>query len=116
MIFKRLKLNIAEHFILGGITLLGLLISSSILFLFGILDNTFNSSFFRFSKFPIALFILFFPAWSYFNATKKLYTFWRFLWRIISFYILTFLEFLLIIIFITAVILKDNNIPIEINI
>lgn len=106
LIFKRLKLNIAEHFILGGITLLGLLVISAILFLFSYLSFALDSDIFGFGKIVFFLLLLLFPAWSYFNATKNLYTFWGFLYRIICFYLLTFVEFLLIIAFISVVVLK----------
>jgi len=116
LIFKRLKLNIAEHFILGGITLLGLLIISAVVFLFSFLNVALDLNIFDFAKVFIALLLLIFPAWSYFNATKNLYKFWGFLWRIISFYLLTLFEFLLIIAFITVVILQSTSAPIEISI
>lgn len=106
LIFKRLKLNIAEHFILGGITLLGLLVISAILFLFSYLSFTLDSDIFGFGKVVTFVLLLLFPAWSYFDATKNLYTFWGFLYRIIFFYLLTFVEFLLIIAFISVVVLK----------
>lgn len=116
LIFKRLKLNIAEHFILGGITLLGLLISSSVLFVLSILELKYNSGISSFLKVIVALFIFLFPGWSYFNATKNLYKFWGYLWRIFIFYILTLIVFLLIIAFITVIILNETNVPLEIHI
>lgn len=106
LIFKRLKLNIAEHFILGGITLLGLLVISAFLFLFSYLNFAFGSNIFGVGKVVFLLLLLLFPAWSYFDATKKLYTSWGFLYRIILFYLLTFFQFLLIIAFISVVILN----------
>lgn len=106
LLFRRLKLNIAEHFIIGGITLLGLLVISAFLFLFSYLTLVFDSDIFGFGKVVFFILILLFPAWSYFDATKKLYTFWRFLYRIICFYLLTLIQFLIIIAFISVIILK----------
>lgn len=106
LLFKRLKLNSAEHFILAGITLLGLLVISAFLFLSSYLTFALDSDIFGFGKVVFFLLILLFPAWSYFDATKKLYPFWGFLYRIICFYLLTIFEFLLIIAFISVVILK----------
>lgn len=106
LIFKRLKLNIAEHFILGGITLLGLLVISVFLFLFSYLSFSFDSDIFGFGKLVFFILLLLFPAWSYFDATKSLYKSWGFLYRIIFFYLLAFVEFLLISAFISVVILN----------
>lgn len=116
LLFRRLKLNVAEHFILSGITLLGLLISSSLLFIFSILTLKFESNLFGMLKFLAVLFIFFFPAWAYFNATKNLYKFWGQFWRIFVFYLLTFIEFIIIIGFITVVILKENYVPLRVNV
>jgi len=115
LIFKRLKLNIAEHFILGGITLLGILAISAFLFLFSYLSFSFDSNLFGFGKLVFFILLLLFPAWSYFDATKNLYKSWGFLWRIVSFYLITFFEFLLIIAFISVVILKKYSTGIDIS-
>lgn len=115
LIFKRLKLNIAEHFILGGITLLGLLAISVFLFLFSYLSSSFDSAIFGFGKLFFFILLLLFPAWSYFDATKNLYKSWGFLYRIICFYIITLVEFLLISAFITVVILNKYNTAFEIS-
>lgn len=106
LLFRRLKLNIAEHFILGGITLLGLLVISAVLFLFSYLNFVWDSDIFGLGKAFLFILLLLFPAWSYFDATKKLYPFWGFLYRIICFYLLTLIQFLIIIAFISIVILK----------
>lgn len=115
-IFRRLKLNIAEHFILGGITLLGLLVISAFLFLFSYLALALDSDILAFGKVTSFVLLLLFPAWSYYDATKNLYTFWGFLFRIISFYLLTVFQFLLIIAFISVVILKNYYSGIDIDI
>ena len=106
LLFRRLKLNISEHFILGGITLLGLLVISAVLFLFSYLNFVWDSDIFGLGKAFLFILLLLFPAWSYFDATKKLYPFWGFLYRIICFYLLTLIQFLIIIAFISIVILK----------
>ena len=115
LLFKRLKLNSAEHFILSGITLLGLLIVSVFLFLFGYLTFTFDSAFFGVGKILFFILLLLFPAWAYFDATKKLYSSWGVLYRIIFFYLLTLIEFLLISAFISVVILKNYHSAIDVN-
>ncbi|REC76426.1 hypothetical protein DRF60_13755 [Chryseobacterium elymi] len=97
-IFKRIKLNIAEHFIIGTVSLLGILII--FLFndmvslvglwkpaakIFGILD-----------KASFVLFILF-PAVTYWNAFKKSYSKPGLLWRVSVLYVLMGIESLAII-------------------
>ena len=116
LLFRRLKLNTAEHFILSGITLLGLLISSSVLFIFSILAVRFDSNLLGLLKFLAVLFIFFFPAWAYFNATKNFYKFWGQFWRMFVFYLLSFIEFLIIIGFITVVILGENYVPLRVHV
>ena len=116
LLFRRLKLNMAEHFILSGITLLGLLVSSSVLFVFTILTLKFDSYTFGLLKFLAALFIFFFPAWAYSNASKNRYKFWGRFWRIFVFYLLSFIEFIIIIGFITVVILGENYVPLRVNV
>ncbi|WP_309641371.1 DUF3667 domain-containing protein [Flavobacterium sp.] len=88
LIFKRLQLNLAEHFIMSGISLLGMLIINVVLSLFDFLEGGFD--FFGWSvTIQITIFIsmLLFPVWTYYNATKNLYTFFGFLWRIVVFYV-----------------------------
>lgn len=97
-IFKKIKLNIAEHFIIGTVSLLGILI----LFLFndmvslislwkpaaeifGILDKT-----------SFVLLILF-PAVTYWNAFKNSYSKLGLLWRVSVLYVLMGVESLAII-------------------
>lgn len=116
LLFRRLKLNMAEHFILSGITLLGLLISSSVLFLFSILTLKFESNILGMLKFLAVLFIFFFPAWAYSNASKNRYKFWGRFWRIFVFYLLSFIELIIIIGFITFAILGENYVPLRINV
>ncbi|MBL0013131.1 MAG: DUF3667 domain-containing protein [Flavobacterium sp.] len=85
-IFRRLKLNIAEQFILSGFCLLGILVTS-ILYPFFNFINEYYSPYFVTNLEVISTFLIpLFPIWVYFNATKGLYTFWGFLWRIILFY------------------------------
>jgi Protein of unknown function (DUF3667) len=107
-IFRRLKLNLAEQFILSGFCLLGML-------LVGILFNLFDFV----NKFDVPSFLFFFEgvsffmmplfvSWTYYNATKGLYSTGGFMWRIIAFYlaVLTILSTLLAII---VLILTDGK-------
>lgn len=88
LIFHRLKLNLAEQFILSGFCLLGILI-------LGVFFNFFDFL----NKFEIPKVISYFEAiaffsiplfacWTYFNAAKQYYSWGGFLWRIVAFFIL----------------------------
>ncbi|MCS3869989.1 hypothetical protein J3D55_002905 [Chryseobacterium ginsenosidimutans] len=98
-LFKRIKLNIAEHFIIGTVSLLGILIIfllSDIASLIGLwkpVSKIFNI----FDKIIFGLSILF-PAVTYWNAFKNSYSKPGLLWRVLILYVLMGVESLAIII------------------
>lgn len=89
LVFRKLKLNFAEHFIVSGMGLLGIL-------LFVLVWQCLNTLV-RLDWVAVVfrLFILFFPAWTYYNAVRKLYKFPGYFWRMAVFYLLLFIEILL---------------------
>ncbi|MDQ0064619.1 DUF3667 domain-containing protein [Chryseobacterium lathyri] len=92
-IFKRMKLNIAEHFIIGTVSLLGILI----IFLFNDMISLIGlwkpaaKIFGILEKASFVLFILF-PAVTYWNAFKKSYSKPGLLWRVSLLYVLMGIE------------------------
>lgn len=96
LLFKRLKLNFAQHLIIGGVTLLGMLLISIFYFLFDLLNQLDLIISFGYLEIFSFCCIPLFPIWSYYNATKGLYTIWGFIWRIILFYMLLFIQFLIL--------------------
>jgi hypothetical protein len=98
-LFKRLKLNIAEHFIIATVSLLGILIIfllDDIVSLIGLwkpVSGIFNII----DKIIFGLFILF-PAITYWNAFKNLYSKSGLLWRVSVLYVLMGIESFTIII------------------
>ncbi|GEP52339.1 hypothetical protein FNO01nite_30110 [Flavobacterium noncentrifugens] len=113
LIFRKLKLNIAEHFIVSGLSLLGMLILS-LLFVTMSFINTFKIPQFIGVLYIISFFmILFFPVWSYYDATKKAYRFPGFLWRIILFYVLFLLELMAILM--TVIFIMSDSKSIYVN-
>jgi hypothetical protein len=98
-LFKRIKLNIAEHFIIGTVSLLGILIIfllSDIASLIGLwkpVSKIFNI----FDKIIFGLSILF-PAVTYWNAFKNSYSKPGLFWRVLILYVLMGVESLAIII------------------
>lgn len=97
LIFRRLKLNLAEHFIIGGINLLGILVLCLFPNLLSLLDAFKEiKSFISILKIICFFLIVLFPFWTYFNATYKRYSILGFIWRILVFYMLLFIELLFI--------------------
>ena len=75
IVFRRLKLNIAEHFIVGGMCLLGM-IQFVIVFSFLNFITEQTESYFAGIVEVITFFlILFFPIWCYRGIIKSMYTF-----------------------------------------
>lgn len=107
-IFRRLKLNIAEQFILSGFCLLGMLLMG-IMFNFFDFLNKFDIPYFI-SVFEVVAFLMIplFACWTYYNATKGLYSFAGFFWRIIVF-LISVLTILLGFISIIVAILTDGK-------
>jgi len=97
-IFKRIKLNIAEHFIIATVSLLGILI----IFLFNDMVSLIGlwkpaaKIFGILDKASFVLFILF-PAVTYWNAFKKSYSKPGLIWRASLLYVLMGIESLAII-------------------
>lgn len=95
ILFRKLHLNCAEHFIIGGIALLGMLLCSFPYFFINFI-NQFELPYFMGIVEIISFFLIpIFPIWVYYNATKNTYPVLGFLWRISVFYILLFLEIFL---------------------
>lgn len=110
LLFKRLKLNLAEHLIMGGITLLGILILSTFYISFDVLNETIHS----YNILAILKLISFFciplyPIWAYRNLTKGFYKFWGFSWRMFLFYILTLVELIAITLLVSVLFLNDSG-------
>lgn len=91
VIFKKLKLNLPEHFILGGITLVGILLIFLLFIPIYLLEHTVSSSL-SYLKIPILLAMVWFPAWTYRTASRGKYSFLGFIWRAILLLFLLLLE------------------------
>lgn len=97
LVFRRLKLNIAEHFIISGMCLLGILVLMPIFtFLRFISYFDVAESLIKALKLAMAILILLFPMWTYYNAVKGKYTAADFIWRILVFVALILLEYIII--------------------
>lgn len=96
LIFKRLKLNLAEHFIINGFNLVGMLVISIFSSLANFLNEHNSTNIMGYLEIGIFFLIPLFSFWVYWNAVKKQYSFGGFMWRIATFYILVLLQLALI--------------------
>lgn len=112
-LFNRLKMNLAEHFILGGMCLLGILFLSLICIVLKVISlSGFATGFWQILQSIFVFCALFFPLWTYFNATRKLYKIPGFIWRIVVFYLLLFLELLLLLCILVFFVTSESNLTI----
>ena len=109
LIFKRMKLNIAEHLIIGGITLLGILMLSVVFSFINFVESLEVPSWVGLFEIIVFLMMLLFPAWVYFNAARNQYSLLGFLWRILVFYILVILILSLILFVIITQLTHGGN-------
>lgn len=109
LLFEKLRLNPTEHFILGGICLLGIMVLSVCVQVLDLVSDYFDLMFLSLFKLPLLLWILLFPAWTYFTASRGMHNLWGFLWRIIVFYIFLFIEFGLFITTVAFVLGTENT-------
>jgi len=92
-VFKKVKLNIAEHFIIGTVSLLGILIIfllDDIVSLIGLWQPV--SKIFEFIDKIIFGLSIIFPAITYWNAFKNSYSKTGLLWRVLVLYVLMGVE------------------------
>ena len=114
IIFRKLKLNLAEHFIIGGINLLGILVLCLSVNLLSLLDMFDKIKYFIDIIKPFFfLLIILFPLWTYFNATYKKYSILGFSWRILVFYMVLYIEFLSILILISYIVTNQTSIHLK---
>jgi len=114
LVFRRLKLNLAEHFIINGISLVGMLVISIFFSLMSFLNDV-NATgitgvleIFFFFLIPLFLF------WVYWNATRSLYSFAGFVWRIVAFYVLVLLQLAIILGVIVHAVTGKNDLYVNI--
>lgn len=90
--FRRLKLNFAEHFIVAGMCLIGIIISSIIWYFFDFGGEAFSSDFLGIFEVALILILLLFPVWTYWNVTRSFYSRAGRAWRVAVFYMVLLLE------------------------
>lgn len=95
IVFRKIKYNLAEHFVISTVSLIGILtffLADDLISIAGTYKPLSKISNLIDSVLEIAF--VFFPAFTYINAFRKKYSFAGLTWRIIVFYILVFSEIL----------------------
>ncbi len=101
IIFRKIKFNLAEHFVISTISLIGILtffLVDDLVSMIGVYQPFYNIS--NSIDHVLETAFVFFPAFTYVNAFRKKYTFWGLVWRLVLFYVLVFSEILAIVLFI----------------
>ncbi|MBD3581392.1 DUF3667 domain-containing protein [Flavobacterium selenitireducens] len=91
-IMDRLHLNLAEHFIIAGICLLGSTLLSFPAILFSFLAEKTGYALFEILSVVVAALIIFFPVYVYANASSEKYRWWELLWRFLLFYTILMIQ------------------------
>ena len=104
--FKRMNLNLAEHFIIAGICLLGILLIAILYCFISFLNNYESCTFFGILELLLLLTLILFPIWTYYNAIKNQYSILESSWRLFLFQVLILIE---IVMFITLLVLYLTN-------
>ena len=112
LIFKRMELNIAEHAIISGFALLGMIV---ITLLYLTLDFL---SWYGYNVIGILetisfIAILLFPAFTYSNVATKYYSFFGFLWRIIALNLMVSLQIMLALMCIASLVQGTSEITVK---
>ncbi|MDI1255643.1 MAG: DUF3667 domain-containing protein [Flavobacterium sp.] len=96
LFFKRLHYNLAEHFIIAGICLLGALIINLLYLVFFLVDLIHPNALYVYLE-GISLVLLFaFPSYVFFGITRTTYRFFGYFWRMIVFNIFVILQLLFV--------------------
>lgn len=104
VIMDRMRMNLAEHIILAGIMLVGMLSLLIPMHFLSFLIDKFDLG--RAFKLPYAIWgmaIMLFPVWAYLNAAGKKYKWWEYVWRFALFYLLWFVEIAIFVTILVAI-------------
>lgn len=107
IIFRRPKLNYAEHMIIAGYALLGCIVIALFFNLLSIALISFRTLLWSRIDDIQSFASLYFPIWVYFQVTRRKYKIPGFIWRIVFFYFLFLIE--IIIAFILGMIIANGG-------
>lgn len=108
VIFRRLKLNFAEHHIIAGFVLLGCVMMILIKNMIGLLPFAWRENFFGYFEIALMACYLAFPAYVYFMAFAQVYKIYGFVIRILMLYLMFFIEIIILFTTIMAIVSKGS--------
>lgn len=114
LVFRRLRLNFAEHLILGGFNLAGMLVINVGLIFFSFLNTYDTPDIFGILEAVSFFACILFPLWVYFNATKGLHKLGGFLWRFLLFYLLLWIEIITVLVYIALLLTGKTDLYINV--
>lgn len=103
LIFRRLRLNFAEHLIIGGFNLAGMLALNAVIIFLDFVDRYDVPAIFGYLEVASFIACAFFPLWVYYNASKHDYKPAGFLWRFVLFFILLWTEIIAVLLYLTLI-------------
>lgn len=116
LMFPKMKLNLAEHFILSGINLLGMLLVGLFFVFFNFMNEIGTEiSWLAGALEVISFFVMvFYPAWTYGNAAIKYHSLAGMMWRLVVFLIVIFVEMLALLMGIFYLVTQDSTVSISV--
>ena len=109
LIYRRLKLNFAEHLIVAGFCLTGIVLSSICWYIFDFSGEALGSSLIGFFELLFFLVLILFPVWTYWNLSATYYSRGGRIWRVLACYLLLIFEFICILMLITYLVTGDTT-------
>ncbi|HEX8269743.1 MAG TPA: DUF3667 domain-containing protein [Flavobacterium sp.] len=110
IIFRRFRLNFAEHLIIGGFCLIGIILSSIFWYIFDFGGEALNSGAIGIFELVFILILLLYPFWTYLNLTKNVYSTLGRAYRVLLFYLILLLELVILLLVITYLVTGTNRI------
>jgi len=92
LLFRKMKLNFAEHIIAAGFAFLGVLVLVNMMLLYDYITGFGEYSITEYGLLLFVIAIFLFPTWAYANLTFKKFSFLGTFWRLVVFYLLLIVE------------------------
>lgn len=110
IIFRKLKLNFAEHMVAAGFCMVGCLSFAAFSSIIDLFSNN-ESDFFEYLNFVLFLIMVLIPVYFYYAFARPVVSFLGYSWRIIAFYVLFTIQ--LIILFLLLIYLSTGDFNLE---
>lgn len=114
LIFRRLRLNFAEHLILGGFNLVGILALNIIVTFLNFVNSYDMPDLLGYLEVVMTFASMLYPFWVYQNACKGEYKWPGFIWRFLLFYLFLWIEIIAVLICIALLITGKTDLYVNI--